>query len=148
MLADVLRTDGKSEEADALMASLARSEGRDVYVKLTWKGEADIDMSIAEPHGQTAGYQNPRTVFGGAIIKNGYGSHPEEVYVCPRGFDGSYTIVVDKVVDYDEAKPVLEATLEVILHEGTAEEHRQIFLVDPSNNVLEFKWYLDPRLMY
>ena len=32
--------------------------------------------------------------------------------------------------------------------EGTAEEHRQIFLVDPSNNVLEFKWYLDPRLMY
>ena len=32
--------------------------------------------------------------------------------------------------------------------EGTAEEHRQIFLTDPSNNVLEFKQYDDPRLMY
>jgi uncharacterized protein len=31
---------------------------------------------------------------------------------------------------------------------GTAEEHRQIFLTDPSNNVLEFKQYDDPRLMY
>ena len=31
---------------------------------------------------------------------------------------------------------------------GTAEEHRQIFLVDPSNNVLEFKVYDDPRLLY
>jgi uncharacterized protein len=31
---------------------------------------------------------------------------------------------------------------------GTAEEHRQIFLTDPSNNVLEFKHYDDPRLMY
>jgi uncharacterized protein len=32
--------------------------------------------------------------------------------------------------------------------EGTAEEHRQIFLIDPSDNVLEFKSYDDPRLMY
>jgi uncharacterized protein len=31
---------------------------------------------------------------------------------------------------------------------GTAEEHRQIFLVDPSNNVLEFKVYDDPRMLY
>ena len=25
--------------------------------------------------------------------------------------------------------------------EGTAREHRSFFLVDPSNNVVEFKWY-------
>jgi hypothetical protein len=31
---------------------------------------------------------------------------------------------------------------------GTAEEHSQIFLTDPSNNVLEFKCYDDPRMMY
>ena len=31
---------------------------------------------------------------------------------------------------------------------GTAEEHRQVFLTDPSDNVLEFKSYDDPRLMY
>jgi extradiol dioxygenase family protein len=32
--------------------------------------------------------------------------------------------------------------------EGTAEEHRTIFLVDPSNNILEFKQYEDPRLQF
>ena len=31
---------------------------------------------------------------------------------------------------------------------GTAEEHRSILLVDPSNNVLEFGQYEDPRLPY
>ncbi len=56
---------------------------------------------------------------------NGYGPHPEEVYVCPRAFDGDYAITVEKIVDYDEAKPVLEATLEVILHEGTADERKE-----------------------
>ena len=43
---------------------------------------------------RTANYEIPRTVFGGALIKNGYGSHPEEIYVCPRGFNGKYTIRV------------------------------------------------------
>jgi hypothetical protein len=124
-MADALRVDNKSDEAEALMARLAESEARDVFLRLTWKGVSDIDMSVAEPLGATAQYHNPRTVFGGAIIKNGYGSHPEEVYVCPRAFDGAYTVAVEKVVDDDPAKPVNEATLEIILHEGTAEETRE-----------------------
>jgi len=32
--------------------------------------------------------------------------------------------------------------------EGRAEEHLTFFLVDPSNNLLEFKYYRDPRMMY
>ncbi len=31
---------------------------------------------------------------------------------------------------------------------GMAEEHTYFALVDPSNNVLEFKHYLDPRMAY
>lgn len=31
---------------------------------------------------------------------------------------------------------------------GMREEHVTFFLVDPSNNVLEFKHYLDPGMMY
>jgi extradiol dioxygenase family protein len=31
---------------------------------------------------------------------------------------------------------------------GRPEEHETFFLSDPSNNVLEFKWYLDPRHMH
>lgn len=32
--------------------------------------------------------------------------------------------------------------------EGAVEEHSTFCLVDPSNNVLEFKHYRDPRMMY
>ena len=32
--------------------------------------------------------------------------------------------------------------------EGQVEEHTTFFLVDPSNNLLEFKHYRDPRMMY
>jgi len=32
--------------------------------------------------------------------------------------------------------------------EGTAEEHLTMVLRDPSNNLLEFKHYVDPRMMY
>jgi extradiol dioxygenase family protein len=29
-----------------------------------------------------------------------------------------------------------------------AEEHRTFVLIDPSDNLLEFKHYCDPRMMY
>lgn len=32
--------------------------------------------------------------------------------------------------------------------EGTVEEHRTFVLIDPSGNLLEFKHYRDPRMMY
>ncbi|MCL6626534.1 VOC family protein [Alicyclobacillus herbarius] len=32
--------------------------------------------------------------------------------------------------------------------EGLVEEHETFFLIDPSNNLLEFKYYLDERMMY
>jgi hypothetical protein len=129
-LADSLKTDGRAEEASSLMASLAESEVRDIFIKLTWKGEADIDLAVLEPLGVTANFQNFRTVCGGAIIQNGYGKQPEEIYVAPRAFDGEYKISTEKIVDYDEKKPVLEATLQVILHEGSPSETRQTYKLD------------------
>jgi len=130
LLIKALKDEGRSDEADALAARLVASQARDVLVLLTWTGEADIDLSVDEPLGATARYQNPRTVFGGAIIKNGYGKHPEEVYVCPRGFDGDYTIRVDTIFN-DPAKPVAEAKLVVVTHEGTqADEKRQEFTIN------------------
>ncbi|WP_067620288.1 VOC family protein [Alicyclobacillus acidiphilus] len=32
--------------------------------------------------------------------------------------------------------------------QGKIEEHEMFFLQDPSNNLLEFKYYPDPRMMY
>lgn len=119
-----LRSDNKAPEADLLQKKLEASMSRDVFVRLTWDGYADFDVSVDEPLGITASYTMPRTVFGGAMIKNGYGNHPEEVYVCPRGFSGKYTIHVSSIWD-DPKQPVTRLTLEVITNEGTPQEKKE-----------------------
>ena len=124
LLEKALRDDGKSDEADLLAKKVAEHEIRDVYVSLRWVGDADLDLAVEEPYGGVCRYQTPRTVFGGVLLTNGYGKHPEEVYVCPRGFPGNYTIRVDTIFT-DEAKPVKDATLTIITHEGGADESRQ-----------------------
>lgn len=123
-LAKTLREEQRQAEADTLLASLPASEARDLFVRLTWSGDADLDLVVDEPLGATARYSTPRTVFGGSIIKNGYGTHPEEVYVCPRAFDGNYAIRVETVYNNPE-KPALQATLEIITHEGTPKERKE-----------------------
>ena len=101
-----------------------------MFVRLSWDGEADFDLEVTEPLGVTASYTIPRTVFGGALLSNGFGSHPEEVYVCPRGFNGDYKVSVSPIY-INPSKPVTRLTLETIIHEGTAQEKKQTHDLDP-----------------
>lgn len=123
-LAKSLREEGQTSEAETLLARVTDAEYRDVFVRLTWTGDASLGLMVEEPLGATARDITPRTVFGGAVIKEGYGSHPESVYVCPRGFDGDYTIRIETIYNNPD-KPALEATLELITHEGTADEKKE-----------------------
>jgi hypothetical protein len=140
-MARTLREDGRNAEADALLARLSESKTRDLYIALRWEGIDDIDLIVDESLGATCQlYKNPRSILGGAIVTNGYGKHPEEIYVCPRAFDGKYTIRVDPV--FQPAVPAKEATLEVITHEGTPEQKIQTFKIDltkPQPVVIELK---------
>jgi hypothetical protein len=140
-MAKTLREDGRNMEADALLARLRESKTRDLYIALRWEGIDDLDLIVDESLGATCQlYKNPRSILGGAIVTNGYGKHPEEIYVCPRAFDGKYTIRVDPV--FQPAVPAKEATLEVITHEGTPEEKIQTFKIDllkPQPVVIELK---------
>jgi hypothetical protein len=129
-LARSLDESGRQQEANQLRGKLTGSLARDLFVRLTWDGDADFDLLVDEPLGVTASYQNPRTVFGGAILKNGYGSHPEEVYVCPRGFAGDYAVRVSTIYTNPD-KPVTRLTLETITHEGTPREKKQTFDLSP-----------------
>ena len=113
-----------------MLARVTNSEARDVFVRLTWDGQADFDLTVEEPLGVTASYLIPRTVFGGSMIKTGYGAHPEEVYVCPRGFDGDYTVRISTIW-IDPSKPATRLTLETIAHEGTAKEQKTVYNLVP-----------------
>ncbi len=127
-LAKYLEEEGRGDEARTLLDRLTKAEGRDLFVRLTWKGDAGLDLVVEEPLGAKATVLQPRTVFGGAIIKSGRGKHPESLYVCPRAFDGAYKIRVE-VLYNDEKAPVTEARLEVISHEGTPEEQTETKVV-------------------
>jgi extradiol dioxygenase family protein len=75
---------------------------------------------------------------------------PDEAVPYPRHFGVTFA----RVEDFDRLLSVVEHRKLRVLSgpatrfEGTAEQHRTVFLVDPSNNVLEFKQYDDPRLQY
>jgi hypothetical protein len=129
-LAKALRTQQRGSEADALETKLTASLARDLFVRLTWDGNADFDVVVDEPLGATASYETPRTVFGGSVIKNGYGAHPEDVYVCPRAFNGNYLIRVRTIWE-DSSKPVTRLTLDVIAHEGTSSEKKETHNLSP-----------------
>ncbi|WP_165247820.1 hypothetical protein [Paludisphaera soli] len=132
ILAKALTEEARTDEAEKLLASLPAAEARDVYIRLTWDGEADFDLVVEEPLGATVSYSMPRSVFGGALIKNGLGSRPEEIYVCPRGFDGAYTVRIMPIAT-DPAKPTTRLTLETITHEGDAAEEKKTVTLAPND---------------
>ena len=88
--------------------------------------------------------------FGDQLVCHLSDDIPDEPVMYPRHFGVSFA----KAEDFDRLLRVVEhRKLRVLAgpalrFEGTAEEHRTIALADPSNNVLEFKNYVDPRLQY
>jgi hypothetical protein len=133
-LEKTLREDDRKAEADDLLARLSESEGRDLYVRLSWAGEADLDLLVKEPLADfSVGHELRRSVFGGSLIKEGVGNqHSEEIYVCPRAFDGDYTIKVDTVFNSLDT-PVAEATVDVITREGLRDERKETHSVSLAN---------------
>jgi uncharacterized protein len=88
--------------------------------------------------------------FGDQLVCHLSRNVPAEAIAYPRHFGISFA----RRADFDRLLRLVEFRKLSVLagpsvrFEGMAEEHRQIFLTDPSNNVLEFKQYDDPRLMY
>ena len=62
-----LREAGKESEADALRDAMARAHVRDLFVRLQWSGDGDLDLSVEEPLGTTASCQEPQRAAAGSI---------------------------------------------------------------------------------
>ena len=98
-----LSRSGKVAEAQAFEKHLQATVRRDIIVRVSWTGEADIDISVQEPTGTICSVENPRTISGGVLLadvssleeasSDGY----SETYVCAKGFAGEYDIFVQKV---------------------------------------------------
>lgn len=88
--------------------------------------------------------------FGDQLVCHLCEEVPADAVAYPRHFGLNFA----KPEDFDRLLRLVEHRKLPVLSgpslrfEGTAEQHRTIFLKDPSNNVIEFKNYDDPRLQY
>jgi hypothetical protein len=130
-LVEDLKGAGLKAEAEALAGKWPGLAERDLVARLSWEGDARLELSVEEPLGARADHFSPRTVFGGALVVEPRGKRREAVYVCPKGFDGGYTFFVT-VLYNDEKKPVGEAFLEITTHEGSerAKTERRRLVLD------------------
>ena len=78
----------------------------------------------------------------------------ERIEADPTLYPRHFGVTFSRRDDFDRLVKLAELRKLAVFHEtrtrfeGTAEEHLTFVLRDPSNNLLEFKHYLDPRMMY
>jgi extradiol dioxygenase family protein len=88
--------------------------------------------------------------FGDQLVCHLCEDVPAEAVAYPRHFGLSFAQPedFDRLVRLVEHRKLRTLSGPSVRFEGTAEQHRTIFLADPSNNVIEFKNYDDPRLQF
>jgi hypothetical protein len=101
---DRLAGDGRREELAAYQKELDQAMVRDCVIKVSWTGNADIDLVVEEPSGTVCSIHNPRTIAGGVSLGDTYARFDKEannsfseVYVCPQAFAGEYRARVRKL---------------------------------------------------
>ena len=115
-------------EAAAYEQALNEAIRRDAVVRVTWSGEADLDVIVEDPTGSVATPRNPRSLGGGLLLGDNAvqlgDNAPEgrsEIYVCPQGFSGTYRVLVRRVWGKPTAGKV---NVEVITHFRSPEARR------------------------
>lgn len=127
-----LRSEDRMDEAEAFQAALNMALQRDLIVFVRWSGDADVDLTVEEPSGAVCSLRNPRTTGGGVLMNDSLPTTGDssEVYICPRGFNGSYRMLIRKVWG---KLPTGSVTLEVCTNYGTDKEtwkHQQFQVGD------------------
>ncbi len=123
-----LKSENRTAEARQFNQELGEALVRDCIVKITWTGNADVDLLIKEPSGSVCSFRTPRTTSGGVLLADSYSdlgnSSPDgfsETYVCPEGFSGQYRILLKRVWGKVTAGKV---TVDVYTNYGTDKEKK------------------------
>jgi hypothetical protein len=131
-----LTSEGRTAERDAFLKKLQEAVVRDCVVRVSWTGDADVDVSVEEPTGTICSVSEPRTTGGGVRLGDAYaaaGKSSEgasEAYVCPKGFAGKYRVRIRKVWGEVTAGKV---TVDVYTHMRSGDmqhERQQLELTD------------------
>jgi hypothetical protein len=117
--------------------ALARDGERDVVIRLSWTGPADLDLKVQEPTGTVCSWMNRKTVGGGTLVGDtlptaahgSNASNPEnsETYVAAQAFSGSYKVTVERVWGQPLGG---KAKLEIIQHQGTPRQTIRVLTIN------------------
>jgi hypothetical protein len=124
-----LRKEKKTDEAKRFETALNEALVRDLVVRVSWTGDADIDLAVEEPAGTVCSLQNPRTIAGGVLLGDSSTSQKSEKtgyvedYVVPQAYSGDYRVLIRRVWGKVTAGKV---TVDIVSHYGTKKaEHQQ-----------------------
>jgi hypothetical protein len=119
-LKDVLQKE-KNVDADKLLRldSARRNLERDLVIKLSWQGQADLDLEVKEPIGTICSFQQRQTPGGGTLLGDNLSDANHETYVAAEAFSGKYEVTVKRVWGRPQGAKVV---LEVVEHQGTPQE--------------------------
>ena len=117
-LARTLDNSNRKDESQRLLQAVQGRQQRDLVVKLSWQGEADLDLKVQEPSGSVCSALNRQTVGGGILIGDSLSDMTTETYLAAEAFSGEYQVAIERVW----GKPLgNRAQIKVIRHPG----HRQ-----------------------
>ncbi len=120
-----LRKEKREDEAKKFETALNDALSRDLVVRVSWTGEADVDLTVEEPTGTVCSLRNPRTLSGGVLLADERtGADKQnagyiEDYIVPRAFAGDYKVLVRRVWGKVTAGKV---TVDIISNYGTMEQ--------------------------
>jgi len=107
---------------------------RDLIVKVTWGGDADLDILVEEPSGSVCSQHNPRTTSGGIFLGDAVASVTDdlqadgvyELYVVPKGFAGDYKMLVKRIYGDVTANTITVDIFTNYGHDNQTHQRQQI----------------------
>ena len=129
-LIEEMRENGLDKQADQYALELKQALSRDLVVKVSWSGDADVDLMVEEPTGSVCSYRQNKTPGGGLLVgdpnagtSGTAGGVHSEVYSCPEAFSGDYRVLVRQVWG---RIPAGRVTVDVWSHLGSeSQQHIQ-----------------------
>jgi hypothetical protein len=138
-LAKSLTAEQRNAEADRLKAAANQSRERDLVIKASWGGNADLDLKVKEASGSVCSCINRQTVGGGILIGDNLTETNSETYYAAQAFTGEYEISVDRVW----GQPVGDKVqIQIVQYQGTPRERTRVETISLKDK-MPIKIFLD-----
>jgi len=143
-LIESLRKQGKHQQADEYATGIKKALQRDIVVKVSWTGDADVDLMVEEPSGSVCSYRQNKTPGGGRLVGDAGsggavgGEGHSEIYSCPKAFSGDYRFLLRQIWG---RIPAGRVTVDAWTHLGTENEThiQKVIPLDENGALVSFE---------